>query len=1732
MDVFALRDTLVGEYRKYAESFLSIRDARIREHVQRAFGRGLLWPNPRIQLNPAFEPGGWVVKLVEEGLLYQECERIFRRGKESVLDQGEHLQLHQHQAEAIRAAARGDNYVLTTGTGSGKSLSYLVPIVDRVLREGAKQGRIRAIVVYPMNALANSQAGELEKFLCNGYPDGVPPVSFARYTGQESDERRKEIIANPPDILLTNYVMLELILTRPDERQLVHAARDLRFLVLDELHTYRGRQGADVALLARRVREACRAERLQCVGTSATLAGPGTPDEQQAEVARVATQLFGAEVKPESVIGETLRPATAEFSPEDPRDRQRLAERVSHSPPRSPASDEEFSRDPLASWIEQTFGMIRDSAGQLMRAKPRELIGPNGAAAELAALTGASENQCIAAIKECLAAGAERRNPANGFPMFAFRLHQFFSGGANIAASLEEEEQRHITTSGQAFVPGDRTKALLPLAFCRECGQEYYVVRIARRDGGAEILESRELSDRSAGPGERNGYLYFSAEAPWSDDPDDVAARVPAEWLEPATGHVTRERRRDLPQRVALGEDGSLGAGEQTGHFVEAPFRFCLNCGVGYSGRQGDFGKLAILGAGGRSTSTTVLTLGALRELTGDDALAPEARKLLSFSDNRQDASLQAGHFNDFVEIGLLRSALHRAAAKAGEEGLAHDVLTQAVFATLALDPEYYAADPTLKGIARREAEEALRNVLGYRLYRDLQRGWRLTSPNLEQVGLLEIRYVDLDEVARDEELWEGAHDVLRQAAPETRERISRVLLDWMRRELAIKVDYLDVEQQERLKQQSSQRLAGPWALDPEERLEHAAVVFPRPRRPHDSRQYTFLSPRGLVGQFLRRSTTFPDHHGRLTLDDTARVIRELLDALKRYGLVEVVRDPEGEDQVRGYQVTAAGIRWIAGDGTGRGTDPLRTTRRDEATLPPNEFFVDFYRELTAAGRGLEAREHTAQVRAEDRQDREDRFREARLPLLFCSPTMELGVDIAQLNVVNLRNVPPTPANYAQRSGRAGRSGQPALVFTFCSSWNSHDQYFFRRPDRMVSGQVAPPQIDLANEDLVRAHVHAIWLAEAGLSLGRSLRDVLEVEGEDPSLAILPNKLDDLRDPGARERAKDRARRVLVTLEPDLQASDWYSEGWLDSTIGAIEGQFERACERWREMYRAALGAFKAQTGVIQDATRDRGEKQRARRLRSEAESQLELLLASEGRAAQSDFYSYRYFASEGFLPGYSFPRLPISAYIAGRREADEFVSRPRFLAITEFGPRSIIYHEGARYIINKVMLPVGDAGDGDGDLPLRSAKQCGACGYLHPLLAGEPGPDLCGRCGGELGTALRALLRMQNVSTRRRDRISSDEEERVRQGFELQSGVHFESRDGRPARRRGTVRAGGEQVATLDYGAAATVWRINLGWARRADRDQLGFVLDVQNGYWATNEQAVVDDPADPMSEAKRRVIPYVEDHRNSLLIEPSEPLSLEAMASLQAALKRGVEAIYQLEESELAAEALPTAADRRVLLLYEAAEGGAGVLRRLLDDATALGRVAREALEICHFDSDTGADRGAAPHAEERCEAACYDCLLSYSNQRDHRLLDRFAVREVLLRLARAEVDAAPGPAPPDVHLAQLLRLCDSQLEREWLQEVHSRGLRLPSHAQRLVAACRVRPDFHYTEQQAVVFVDGPDHDDPHQAERDRVVTECLENAGYDVVRFHHAQREHWGELFAEYPSVFGAGNRMAAL
>ena len=401
---------------------------------------------------------------------------------------------------------------------------------------------------------------------------------------------------------------------------------------------------------------------------------------------------------------------------------------------------------------------------------------------------------------------------------------------------------------------------------------------------------------------------------------------------------------------------------------------------------------------------------------------------------------------------------------------------------------------------------------------------------------------------------------------------------------------------------------------------------------------------------------------------------------------------------------------------------------------------------------------------------------------------------------------------------------------------------------------------------------------------------------------------------------------------------------------------FEAACERWRSLFRAAKAQWNYQNQVIADVARQ-PQWEEAKRLRREAEAQI-ALLTDASNVVQSDFYSYRYFASEGFLPGYNFPRLPLSAFIPARKRVqgrDEFLSRPRFLAITEFGPRSIIYHEGSRYIVNKVILPVAD---GDGAIT-QSAKQCRSCGYIQELAPGEAGDDLCQNCGQMNLQRLDNLLRLQNVATKRRDRITSDEEERTRLGYEIRCGLRFKNVGGVLECRTGEVTKDGQPFFKLIYGDAATIWRINLGWRRRSNKERYGFVLDREKGFWQSSDQLPAEeDPGDPMGPKTDRVVPFVEDRRNCLIFEPAERLDEVVFTSLQSALKKAIQAVYQLEDNEIGCEPLPSPDDRRQILFYEASEGGAGVLRRLLDEPDAFANVAREALRICHFHPETGSD------------------------------------------------------------------------------------------------------------------------------------------------------------------------------
>jgi very-short-patch-repair endonuclease len=212
-----------------------------------------------------------------------------------------------------------------------------------------------------------------------------------------------------------------------------------------------------------------------------------------------------------------------------------------------------------------------------------------------------------------------------------------------------------------------------------------------------------------------------------------------------------------------------------------------------------------------------------------------------------------------------------------------------------------------------------------------------------------------------------------------------------------------------------------------------------------------------------------------------------------------------------------------------------------------------------------------------------------------------------------------------------------------------------------------------------------------------------------------------------------------------------------------------------------------------------------------------------------------------------------------------------------------------------------------------------------------------------------------------------------------------------------------------------------------------------------------------------------------------------------------------------------MPSPQDRREILFYEASEGGAGVLRQVAEDPAVLPLLARQALVICHFDPDTLEDTAA-----QACGKACYECLLDYGNQPDHKDLDRRLVRDLLSQLSRAVCRPAGGAGSRAERMAALRQRCDSQLERRWLDLVDTLLLRPPSDAQFLIESCTTRPDFYYREHNAAIYIDGPPHDTPEQIREDEDISRRLMEMGYIVIRFHH--RADWGEIFRRHPDIFG--------
>ncbi|MCY0885062.1 MAG: helicase-related protein, partial [Firmicutes bacterium] len=885
--------------------------------------------------------------------------------------------------------------------------------------------------------------------------------------------------------------------------------------------------------------------------------------------------------------------------------------------------------------------------------------------------------------------------------------------------------------------------------------------------------------------------------------------------------------------------------------------------------RAAEYQKVTQLSQIGRSTATTLTTIAAvLGQRVGE--VDPQAAKVLSFTDNRQDASLQAGHFNDFIQISRIRSALYRALQRHGQ--LDHTRLTKAVLEAMDIAPEEYARDVSrTEGPGSVRARQALEKLVEYRLYEDLRRSWRVAQPNLEQAGLLVVDFEDWDAFAQDDAHWLGRW---REIPAEQRAEWGRAILHHFRRELAIDAQVLSEEAQDDLRRQVEQELRWPWNLS--ERgttLTQSAIFVDRvPDRNGRVVRERSYGARSILARYLRHASKWDGQ--RLDEEAYLELVEDLWQSLRGHYLAEV----RASGHLKGWQLKASSLIWRLGSGNPAPPDPVRTRwtpspRWEQETRQANRYFAQLYQGGATGFQKLEGREHTGQVPGHLRQEREEAFREGQLPVLFCSPTMELGIDISDLSVVHLRNVPPTPTNYAQRSGRAGRGGQAALVVTFAGARNPHDRYFFQRQREMVAGKVIPARFDLYNRDLIQAHIQAMWLAAVGLKVGDHMDEILDLD-QHPELPLREEVARQMGlSPAARAALEEQAVHVLQPLL-DLSAAPWLTSEWIRRVIEEAPGTFNQAFDRWRTLYRLAWkqrqeadAAVARPARGVSRAQRERN-RQWARRQRDNAERELQLLRNEGPDAEESEFYPYRYLASEGFLPGYNFPRIPVRALVQVGGDL-HVISRPGFIAVSEFGPHNRVYHEGRQHEVYRIELAA--ASDDSGSL-FQAAKICTICGYWQSDLQA----DVCEQCGATFAQGgaeyLDRLLAMPTVRTREMWRITANEEDRFRHGYRLT--VAYRQIPDTEHREGTVVDAEGKPLMEVRYLAHAELYRINRGWTRSRED---GFTLDTAKGVWQKprGEQAEETEEAELEAQPRweRGVQLYVKESRNLLLLHLPEP-------------------------------------------------------------------------------------------------------------------------------------------------------------------------------------------------------------------------------------------------------------------
>lgn len=1276
-------ENLTQRYLSYLRTSSSFSDEEVQKSSDSKLNSTRFVKGPYLEATPPFVSSKSVEELIKEKLLSAE----FRKLKTDKLPLERSLWHHQEQA-VIKIIQEEKNVVVATGTGSGKTDAFLIPILNHLFRQkenGTLNPGVRALLLYPMNALANDQLKNLREYL-KSYPD----ITFGRYTGDtkerhsealdhyrdinnQKDPLKNELICreqmkeSPPHILLTNYAMLEYLLLRPKDHVFFDGidnkrtyAKNWKFLVMDEAHTYNGARGIEMAMLIRRLKQRINPtqDKLTCIATSATLGGT-KKKENKIEIAKFTNDIFGEPFSKESVIfskrkqlhsggNKTWLPKESGFytklediiaTEENKRpDLQRVLNLIREYNLPSSVLKKNNNQDELSSML---FFMLRNNEHlkrlqEELEKRPvllQDVIETINQDIKIKL----NPDQLISLVNLAVKA----KNHKDDQPLLPARYHLFIKAVEGCYLRLLPDKQIFLQRRETDRVE-DESYQVFEIGSCRQCNSLYLVGEL--HDTGEKQILSQPGKKYYEDIDNLEFFLLSSDNSYNSEINEDE--------------EIVEERVNGEDGRYKLcGKCGAIdkenimllcGCPEKNYFQVykvnskEGMVHKCPACAKTNS-RRSMISRFIL----SKNALTTVLATSLFQSISQK---SPETAKLLAFSDSRQDAAYFAPYLNRTYKHILARNLILETLKDNRENVLTRKWRIQDLVKPLAKKIERI-------GILPRESEQTYTDEAYKWILNDFLRIEKRIG--LEGLGLLGFSLVQPVD-------WDPPEELLKSPWNLSRSEIwtlYQVLLDTFRQYNAITFPSGVSPENEYFRQYTYQHFFREKNADAKKKIKS---WIPSPGHPNTRKDFLMRLANPLnsnikedeiikaletIWKEITTSDKWDDYFEIRNIRNTGTTF---LIEPKKWALVPTIISKSDWYKCKTCKnITLKNLRNICPEFRCNGTlaefNPLKENKG-------NHYFY-LYQNLFH--NEIVAEEHTAQLTSDRASKLQEEFNEGKVNVLSCSTTFELGVDIGELETVFMRNVPPNPANYVQRAGRAGRrTSSTGFSLTFAQR-RSHDFSHYKNPNRMISGEIKSPYFELRNEKVILRHINSVALALFWKKYPKTYGSVksffFEDKGTKKLRKILENKP---------QRVLDALNTIVPeNLHKDVGVPDW---SWTDNLFDRKNGVMKLAAE---ELY-----------NDIEELEQLK-EKAARQELYASARHFKKVIETIKGE----DILGF--FAKKNIIPKYGFPVdvVPLKVNTHTKAGEDLDLDRDLKIALSEYAPSSEVVAGGklwtSRYI-------------------------------------------------------------------------------------------------------------------------------------------------------------------------------------------------------------------------------------------------------------------------------------------------------------------------------------------------------------------------------------------------------------------------------------------------------------------